>query len=171
MESRLLETLEAIQQMAARLVATSPAGEGLRLVGGLRYRLLDGSCRSSLDIDYHWPGDLRKRRDELLAFLEQTFTQDRDLLDLFLFRGELPPDARSRLGKKLATLSVPRRKIEQQLRALYDAADVHARGVDRIIQEQVDRPAAVNLSAAGGGKMVCEAVLARLGKLLGKARR
>ncbi len=261
MKNDRLQGLETIQQLVAKLVATSPPGEGLRLVGGLRYRLLDGSCRSSLDIDYHWDKSLERKRDEVLALVRKkllpelrqrlgydgaaeplagpdadspavktialaayrldtpgsrievpidvtriacldppvvrtargtvyltasdadmaeskvialvrrTFTQDRDLLDLFLFQDALAPAASARLKKKLAKLSVTRREMEKQLQALHDAADLHARGVDRIIEEQVDGPAAANLQSAGGGKMVCGAVLALLDKLLRKAGR
>jgi hypothetical protein len=45
MESRRREQIEQLQIEVARLVATSPAGERLRLIGGFRYRLLDRSCR------------------------------------------------------------------------------------------------------------------------------
>lgn len=261
MDVQPLETLEALQRMVARLVATSPAGEGLRLVGGMRYRLLDGSCRTSLDIDYHWDGDLEAKRDEILALfekkllpevrrrlghdgaaeplmgpdadspsvktialwacrldvpgsrielpvdvtriacldppvartiggtvyltasdadmaeskvialVERVFTQDRDLLDLFLFQSALPPDARTRLKKKLSRLAVAGKGVEKRLEALRAGAGVRARGVDRIIEEQVDGPAAANLKAAGGGKVICATVLALLRKLLGNARR
>lgn len=261
MEVKPLERLEIVQGMIAGLVATSPAGEGLRLVGGLRYRLLDRSCRSSLDIDYHWAGDLEQKRDEVLglfrrkllpevqrrlgcagsveplsgpdadspavktavvslykldvpgsrlevpvdvtrivcldapvvrtttgtvyltasdadmveskviSLLQRVFTQDRDLLDLFLFQSALPPDAKARLKKKLSTLAIPRRDVGKRLQDLQESADVRARGVDRIIQEQVDAPAAANLRAAGGGKVICENVLVLLDKLLGKVGR
>jgi len=57
--------LERIQRLAARLVATSPAGLNLFLIGGFRYRLLDQSARLSLDIDYHWEGDLDEKQQEL----------------------------------------------------------------------------------------------------------
>jgi hypothetical protein len=53
-------------RIIARLVATSPAGVGLQLIGGFRYRLLDGSQRFSADIDYHWEGDLDAKQQELL---------------------------------------------------------------------------------------------------------
>jgi hypothetical protein len=261
MELRPWETIETIERMVARLVATSPAGEGLQLVGGLRYRLLDGSCRSSLDIDYHWDGDLKGKRDEILVLLEKkllpeirrrlgydgstvalagpdadspavkslalavykldvpgsrieipvdvtriatldapvartiggtvyltasdadmveskvialvqrTFIQDRDLLDFFLFQAALPPDARARLKKKLTALSVPPTAVRKRLDGLRENAGVHARGVDRIIHEQVEGPAAANLKSAGGGKMICAAVLALLDKVVGKTRR
>ena len=74
--------LEHIQRMAAAVVATHPVGSGLCLVGGFRYRLLDRAARRSVDIDYHWCGDLD--------------TKQRELADLFGRR--LLPDVRRRFG-------------------------------------------------------------------------
>ncbi len=59
MEEILLR--ESVQRLIARILAISPAGEGLCLVGGFRFRLLDDSCRVSFDIDYHFEGDLGMR--------------------------------------------------------------------------------------------------------------
>jgi len=64
------------------MVATHPAGSGLCLVGGFRYRLLDRAARRSVDLDYHWSGDLD--------------TKQRELADLFSRR--LLPDVRRRFG-------------------------------------------------------------------------
>lgn len=73
---------EQLQRQIAHLVATVPAGAGLCLIGGFRYRLLDRGVRRSVDIDYHWEGDLAAKQ--------------RDLIDLFERR--LLPDVRRRLG-------------------------------------------------------------------------
>jgi hypothetical protein len=59
--------LERIQRLVARTIATHPAGHNLLLIGGFRYRLLDQSARLSLDIDYHWAGDLPAKQEELVA--------------------------------------------------------------------------------------------------------
>jgi hypothetical protein len=74
--------IERLQRMAAAVVATHPAGSGLCLVGGFRYRPLDRAARRPVDIDYHWTGDLDSKQ--------------RELADLFAWR--LLPDARRRLG-------------------------------------------------------------------------
>ena len=58
---------DRLQRVVARLVATSPAGVNLLLIGGFRYRLLDNSQRFSVDIDYHWGGDLEAKQRELLS--------------------------------------------------------------------------------------------------------
>jgi predicted nucleotidyltransferase component of viral defense system len=82
MSSNRTEVVEQIQRMAVSLLATSPAGHRLCLIGGFRYRLLSQSCRASLDIDYHWDGDLDGKQTEIV-----------DLL-----RAKLLPDVKRRMG-------------------------------------------------------------------------
>ena len=65
------ETIEKIQQLIAKLVANSPVGHGLRLIGGFRYRLLDQGPRISGDIDYHWDGDLESKQTGLIEMLKR----------------------------------------------------------------------------------------------------
>jgi hypothetical protein len=62
----IIQETDRLQKVVARLVATSPAGVSLLLIGGFRYRLLDNSQRFSMDIDYHWGGDLEAKQQELL---------------------------------------------------------------------------------------------------------
>jgi len=64
--SEIHET-DRLQKVVARLVATSPAGVNLLLIGGFRYRLLDNSQRFSVDIGYHWGGDLEAKQRQLLG--------------------------------------------------------------------------------------------------------
>src|SRR6266498_5391735 len=65
---KLIHEADRLQRVIARMIATSPAGVNLLLIGGFRYRLLDNSQRFSVDIDYHWGGDLEAKQQELLAF-------------------------------------------------------------------------------------------------------
>jgi hypothetical protein len=256
--------IEPLQAEVARLIATSPAGEGLRLVGGFRYRLLDRSCRASLDIDYHWEGDLREKRDGILALfrkrllpevrrlfgldgtaepasamepgaepdspfvsgivlalfrrdlpgsrlelpveitripckdapivrtaggtvyltasdadmvegkvialVRRVFLQERDILDLYLFQDGLLPDSPVRLRDKLESLALEPGALEERIAKVRRDLVVHARGVDRLLEEQVDGPSAENLRRAGGGRRICEAVVDRLEKVLGAMR-
>ena len=71
MESSSVAISERIQTLAARIVATQPVGHQLHLIGGFRYRLLDASCRTSIDIDYHWEGDLDQKQREILDVLRK----------------------------------------------------------------------------------------------------
>jgi len=76
------EILETIQKMVVRLVAVSPTGHNLCLIGGFRYRFLDSSARMSRDIDYHWPEDLGEKQAQLVT----------------LFSRRLLPEIKRRLG-------------------------------------------------------------------------
>jgi hypothetical protein len=58
---------DRLQRLVANSIARSPAGVNLLLIGGFRYRLLDNSQRFSVDIDYHWGGDLEAKQRELLS--------------------------------------------------------------------------------------------------------
>ena len=61
----------AIQKAVVRLVATSPAGHNLIMIGGFRYRFLDHSVRMSKDIDYHWAGELEEKQRELISLFKK----------------------------------------------------------------------------------------------------
>lgn len=71
MDNEYIGVSETVQRLAVKVLATNPAGEGLCLIGGFRYRLLDASCRRSLDLDYHWPGDLEKKQAEITALFRR----------------------------------------------------------------------------------------------------
>ncbi len=68
--------VEELQRLVASTVALNPAGRNLLLIGGFRFRFLDGSVRISDDIDYHWSGDLADKQAELLKLLERKLLPD-----------------------------------------------------------------------------------------------
>jgi predicted nucleotidyltransferase component of viral defense system len=68
--------IDRIQKLVARIIATSPAGVRLLLIGGFRLRLLDASERFSVDLDYHWDGDLSKKQDELLKLCRRSIIKE-----------------------------------------------------------------------------------------------
>lgn len=71
MHDQQAKVIEEIQRIVARLLATSPAGYGLCLIGGFRYRYLDQSVRRSRDLDYHWEGDLAEKQTELVSLFQR----------------------------------------------------------------------------------------------------
>ena len=71
MPIRPTSTVEGVQRTIVRLLATHPAGQGLRLIGGFRLRYLDGSSRRSDDVDYAWDGDLEEKQTELVSLLQR----------------------------------------------------------------------------------------------------
>jgi hypothetical protein len=92
MQGESTDITEQIQRLVVSLIATHPAGAGLRLVGGFRYRLLDRGVRRSVDIDYHWEGDLAAKQRELVALCER----------------RLLPDVRRQLGLDGGVAAAPR---------------------------------------------------------------
>jgi len=71
MELATTAIAERIQTLAVKLLATQPVGHQLHLIGGFRYRLLDASCRASIDIDYHWEGNLDNKQAEIVEVLRK----------------------------------------------------------------------------------------------------
>ena len=90
-------TVERIQTLTDTILATHQVGHRLYLIGGFRYRLLNASCRASLDIDYHWDGDLERKQAEIVDVLRRRllpevrrhFAHDGDI------RASIGPDAES----------------------------------------------------------------------------
>ena len=81
MNAEPADDAEKIRKIVARTVASSPAGRGLALIGGFRYRMLSQSARVSDDIDYHWDGDLAEKQDELIRLFDRAlFPEIRRLL-------------------------------------------------------------------------------------------
>jgi len=215
--------IERLQQLIARTIARE-SGERLLLVGGFRYRLLDKSIRQSMDIDYHYLGDLEKTKETLLslfqrrlfpevkrefgmdgsaldgpdpeksefvrtielsfykpgerieipvdlmaitcldkpetriiggtvyltasdadmveskilALVSRIYLQDRDVVDLFLFRNFLLPDSADRLQKKMKILDIPQDDLKKLIESLQKNRSVHIKNIDKIIDERVD---------------------------------
>lgn len=63
--------IEEIQRLIVRTLAVNPAGHNLFLIGGFRYRFLNGSVRRSVDVDYHWEGDLTEKQREVISLFQR----------------------------------------------------------------------------------------------------
>ena len=81
--------MEQIQELVAQQLATSSAGSGLCLIGGFRYRLLDHSPRMSLDVDYHWIGDLASKQSAIVALLKRKLLPE--VKRSFQYEGDVRP--------------------------------------------------------------------------------
>ena len=241
-----IQEMDKLQRVVARLIAISPAGVNLLLIGGFRYRLLDNSQRFSVDIDYHWGGDLEVKQRELLslsrrvilgqvrrelgyeglvsartgpdadspnakfldlrfwkgglqveipleitqivcldpptirtangtvhatpsdtdvveskviAVLNRTFLQHRDLVDVFLYGDKLRPDSPARLTEKLAKLQLHPETVAQRLKDLQENREYHAAAIQKVIDEQVDSTVAQQMISGGGGRAVLDSAL------------
>lgn len=241
--------LEAIQRATARLLARSPTGRGLCLIGGFRYRLLDGSARASRDIDYHWEGNLDEKQAEVvsalrrrllplvkreygydgsaepaagpeaessnlrtvklafwrldvagsrieipvditrivcldaatvrtadgvvyptrsdadlieskvIALLGRVWVEHRDFLDVYLLANHMAPDAPVRLREKCARLGIAGELAAKRLREFTEHPDRHIRGIEAVMEDQLDPDAATNIRDGGGAPVVLDAVV------------
>lgn len=235
--------------MAAAIIARNKAGQNLWLIGGFRYRLLDESVRRSIDIDYHYEGDLEAKQLELrnlcertllpkvqrdlgyegmarnasgpaadspnarfidlsfwkttvpssrveipieittvaradrgkivtaggviypalsdadqiesklIAVVNRTFLQHRDLVDLFLFQDRVLPETPARLQQKLHSLRLSPETIKRRVQDLQTHVDYHAGAIQKVLDEQVEPLAVEQIKMAGGGGFVLQEAL------------
>ena len=123
-----METLERLEGLLARIVATHRPGQGLPLVGGFRFRLLNGSPRMSADVDYHWDGDLEEKRAEVAGLLERAFLPRVE--EEFGFAGRIVPAggpevAASPLTHSVSTVSGEREDLPWIRVGLVLGAELH----------------------------------------------
>jgi hypothetical protein len=127
-QTNRIET-DRLQKVVARLVATSPAGVSLLLIGGFRYRLLNNSQRFSVDIDYHWEGNLEAKQRELLALCRRVI------------------------------LGQVRRELGYEGSVLQENRAYHATAIQKVVDEQMDSTVAQQVNAGGGGRAVLDSAL------------
>lgn len=72
---------------------------------------------------------------------------DSPILDIFLFQDSLRPDAPVRLSRKLSDLAVSVPEAIERLGKLEKGRTVHVRGLERLLDEEVDSAVAANLRA------------------------
>lgn len=248
MKNNQIQRLEEIQKLIVKTIAANRIGVNLSLIGGFRFRLLDNSPRLSIDIDYHWPGDLHEKQRELLHvfqnkllslikqktgysgsasektgpeadspvnrileiafFKEETpysrietciditrierlddpiaqtlegvviltlsdadmieskiislfnriYIQERDIVDIFLFKEKFRNDSSKRISEKMARISMDRDLVKKRFNKIIGDRDYHIRNINTIIDEQFDFAAAENLRIGGAAAIVFDLV-------------
>jgi hypothetical protein len=89
MQTDRAQLVQSIQTLAAKVLATGPAGQQLHLIGGFRYRLLNASSRASADIDYHWEGDLDAKQAQIVDVLRKRLLPE--VKRQFAYEGDVRP--------------------------------------------------------------------------------
>ena len=248
--------LEIIQKLIVKTIATHRAGFNLSLIGGFRFRLLDNSPRMSIDIDYHYTGDLNKKQKEIIALFkrkllpeiktrlgydgtvtertgpdadspstriidlaffkkgvtysrielsvditciecldkpiartfegtvfltasdrdmieskiialfDRTYMQERDIIDIFLFKEKLGPDSGERIFGKLANRSLNISVVAERFDKLLKDRYYHVQNINAVINGQFDIQAAETISTGGGAEMVFDYVMENLREIL-----
>lgn len=107
---------------------------------------------------------------KILACLNRPFSQVRDFLDVFLFQHAVPPDAPARLSQKLRDLAVSLAEAVERLDKLAKNRTVHVRGIERLLDEQVNPAVTANLRAAGGAPLIWDSVMCLLRDILANVK-
>jgi hypothetical protein len=70
----------------------------------------------------------------------------------------------------LSKLPLPPAEALERLNRLANNRNVHVRGIERLLDEQVNPAVTVNLRAGGGGAMIWDSVMSLLYDILVKAK-
>lgn len=117
------------------------------------------AVRTVSGVVYPTASDADLIESKIIALLNRPVIEHRDVCDIFLFSSHLAPDAAQRLQVKLAQLSIAPEVVSKRLHQLSEHRDYHLRALEALIADQLDPPAAANLAAAGGAKLVLDTVL------------
>ena len=111
---------------------------------------------------YATPSDADVIESKVIAVLNRTFLQHRDLVDIFLYADKLRPDSPARLKRKLAKLRLSARSVAAKLKDLQEHRDYHATAIQKVIDEQVEALVTRQMKVGGGGRAVLDSALALL---------
>jgi hypothetical protein len=114
------------------------------------------------------PSDADLIESKVIAVLNRSFLQHRDLVDVFFYADRLPPDSAARLKRKLAKLHLSARSIAVRLGDLEEHREHHAAAIQQVIDQQVDATVARQIKAGGGGRAVLDSALAVLRRVCPK---
>ncbi len=105
---------------------------------------------------------------KILACLVRSIFQVRDVLDIFFFHDALQSDAPRRLSQKLSKIELSPAEAIGKLNKLANNRAVHVRGIERVLEEQVEAAVTGNLRAAGGAEMIWDTVMHLLNEIIAK---
>jgi hypothetical protein len=99
---------------------------------------------------------------KVIALWSRLYVQERDMVDLFLFRDHLARDCQQRLKTKLSQLSLSQSMVAERIGNMLAHRDRHVRSISEILDEQFDENVAANIRLAGGAAMVFDQVMSFL---------
>jgi hypothetical protein len=95
---------------------------------------------------------------KILALMSRIFFQDRDLLDLFLFKDFLLSDSAIRLQRKMEILHLQYVHFTELIESLEKNRSLHLKNLNKIIDEQVDRNMQADLKMNDGVNLIFDSV-------------
>jgi hypothetical protein len=105
------------------------------------------------------PSDADLIESKLIAVLNRTFLQHRDLVDIFLYGDKLRPDSSARVKRKFAKMGLHPEMLAQRLKDLRENREYHATAIQKVIDQQMEPTVAQQMNSGGGGRAVLDSAL------------
>lgn len=96
---------------------------------------------------------------KIISLLCRIPTQERDFLDIFLFKSQLSEGSPERIVQKLEKKHLDLAKAHSKLEQIVKDKKYHVKNVSELIESQLDVDVANQLNQAGGAVVVCEGVI------------
>lgn len=96
---------------------------------------------------------------KVIALLNRTFVEHRDLVDVYLFQNQLSDDCRERLRIKFDDLGIGEAAIRKRIADFVAHPNYHAQAIQTVVDEQLAPGSAAAITDAGGGRLILETVL------------
>jgi hypothetical protein len=96
---------------------------------------------------------------KIISLLCRIPTQERDFLDIFLFKSQLSEDSPERIFQKLEKKHLDSAKAHSKFEQIVKDKKYHVKNVSELIESQLDADVANQLNQAGGAVVVFEGVI------------
>lgn len=117
------------------------------------------TARAAEGVVYPTASDADLIESKIISVFNRRVLQHRDLLDIFLFAGQLISESPERIMKKMDELGIGKKDIQSRLNDLEKSFGYHVKTIDQIIDSQFEPESAANLKAAGGGEMILKEII------------
>lgn len=116
------------------------------------YVVLDGTIIPTIS-------DADMVESKILSIFNRVFLEYRDIVDVFLFQADLRKDSAERLLIKFSKLGLDGDAIARRMKSMYENFEVHASGVDGVLESDFEEKQLQYLRAQGGGTGILRKVL------------
>lgn len=117
------------------------------------------TVRAAEGVIYPTASDTDMIESKIISVFNRRVLQHRDLLDIFLFAGQLIYKSPGRIMKKLNQLEIEKKDVQDRLNDLEKSFAYHVKAIDQVIDSQFEPESAANLKVAGGGEMILKEII------------
>ena len=115
--------------------------------------------RAAEGVIYPTASDADMIESKIIGVFNRRVLQHRDLLDIFLFAGQLISESPERITKKMGKPGIEKKDVQSRLNDLEKSFSYHVKAIDQVIDSQFEPESAANLKVAGGGEMILKEII------------